>query len=269
MDAERNGRTLNFRLALHPLRFGEEGGRILTVEDLTERVSLRQQMARMERLASLGRLSAGIAHEIRNPLTGVSLLLDELHDRLLHQPEDQALIYRSLQEIERLEGLVGELLDFASQPQTRLEPGDVRQVLRDTLFLVKKQCQRGGVELVEAMDADLPPVPLDRDKLKQAFLNLMNNAREAMPRGGVLKIGTQAGAEGVRIAIGDTGEGIPADRLALIFEPFYTSKSAGTGLGLSITHNIVSDHGGRIEVKSRPGEGTTFLLFFPLAAEPV
>jgi signal transduction histidine kinase/HAMP domain-containing protein len=269
VDAERNGRMLNFRLALHPLRSGEEGGRILTVEDLTERVSLRQQMARMERLASLGRLSAGIAHEIRNPLTGVSLLLDELHDRLLHQPGDQALIHRSLQEIERLEALVGELLNFASLPQTRLKPGDVRETLRDTLFLVRKQCQRAGVELVEEMAADLPPVPLDRDKLKQAFLNLMTNALEAMPHGGVLKVGVQAQAEGVRVAIEDTGDGIPSDRLALIFEPFYTSKSAGTGLGLSITHNIISDHGGRIEVKSRPGEGTAFLLFFPLAAGSV
>jgi signal transduction histidine kinase/HAMP domain-containing protein len=269
VDAERNGRTLNFRLALHPLRFGEEGGRIITVEELTERVSLRQQMARMERLASLGRLSAGIAHEIRNPLTGVSLLLDELHDRLLSQPGDQALIRRSLQEIERLEGLVGELLNFASLPQTRLEPGDVGEVVGDTLFLVKKQSQKVGVELEEDLDADLPPIPLDRDKLKQAFLNLMTNALEAMPEGGRLKIAVKGGAEGVRVAIEDTGEGIPAERLALIFEPFYTSKSAGTGLGLSITHNIISDHHGRIEVKSRPGEGSSFLLFFPTDPQSV
>ncbi|MEJ2699189.1 MAG: ATP-binding protein, partial [Desulfuromonadales bacterium] len=160
-------------------------------------------------------------------------------------------------------------LNFASLPQTRLKPGDVRETLRDTLFLLTKQCQRAGVELVEEMAVDLPPVPLDRDKLKQAFLNLMTNALEAMPHGGVLKVGVQAQAEGVRVAIEDTGDGIPSDRLALIFEPFYTSKSAGTGLGLSITHNIVSDHGGRIEVKSRPGEGTAFLLFFPLAAGSV
>jgi signal transduction histidine kinase len=263
VDAERGGRTVHFRLALHPLAFGEEGGRILTVEDLTERVNARRSMGRMERLASLGRLSAGIAHEIRNPLTGVSLLLDELHDRLLNQPTDQTLIRRSLQEIERLEGLVGELLNFASSPQGRLEPGDVGEVLRDTLFLVKKQCQRGGIELVEEMDATFPPFPLDRDKLKQAFLNLLSNALEAMPAGGTLTVAAHAAEEGVRVAIRDTGEGIPADRLPLIFEPFYTSKEEGTGLGLSITHNIVSDHGGRIEVNSRPGEGSVFVLCFP------
>lgn len=264
VDAERGGQTVNFRLALHPLQFGEEGGRILTVEDLTERVNVRRTMGRMERLASLGRLSAGIAHEIRNPLTGVSLLLDELHDRLLNQPADQTLIRRSLQEIERLEGLVGELLCFASSPQGRLEPGDVGEVLRDTLFLVKKQCQRGGVELVEEMDATFPPFPLDRDKLKQAFLNLLSNALEAMPAGGTLTVTAHVAEGGVRVSIRDTGEGIPADRLPLIFEPFYTSKEEGTGLGLSITHNIISDHGGRIEVSSCPGEGSVFALCFPL-----
>jgi signal transduction histidine kinase/HAMP domain-containing protein len=269
VDAERGGRTVNFRLVLHPLQFGDEGGRILTVEDITERVNVRKTMGRMERLASLGRLSAGIAHEIRNPLTGVSLLLDELHDRLLNQPVDQALIRRSLQEIERLEGLVGELLNFASSPQGRLEPGDVGEVLHDTLFLVKKQCQQAGIELVEEIDATFPPFPLDRDKLKQAFLNLLANALDAMPGGGKLTVAAHAAEEGVRVAIRDTGEGIPADRLPLIFEPFYTSKEEGTGLGLSITHNIVSDHGGRIEVSSRPGEGSVFVLCFPGAANQV
>jgi signal transduction histidine kinase len=258
---------VNFRLALHPLQFGEEGGRILTVEDLTERVNVRRTMGRMERLASLGRLSAGIAHEIRNPLTGVSLLLDELHDRLLNQPADQTLIRRSLQEIERLEGLVGELLNFASSPQGRLEPGDVGEVLRDTLFLVKKQCQRAGVELVEEMDATFPSFPLDRDKLKQAFLNLLSNALEAMSAGGTLTVTAHVAEDGVRVSIRDTGEGIPADRLPLIFEPFYTSKEEGTGLGLSITHNIISDHGGRIEVSSCPGEGSVFSLCFPLGGD--
>jgi signal transduction histidine kinase len=266
VDAERGGRNLNFRLALHPLRFGAEGGHILTVEDLTERVQLRKGMERMERLASLGRLSAGIAHEVRNPLTGMSLLLDELHDRLLQQPADQALIRRSLTEIERLEGLVSELLHFASVPASCLQPGDIGEVLRDTLFLVNKQCRRAAVTLVEEVAAAFPPFPLDRDKLKQAFLNLLTNAIEAMPGGGTLTVRASAEGQGVRVTIRDTGEGIPPERIPLIFEPFYTTKGDGTGLGLSITHNIVSDHGGRIEVESRPGEGTTFVLLFPAPA---
>lgn len=262
---ERNGRNLTLRLALLPLASGEEGGRILTVEDLTERVSLRQRMERMERLASLGRLSAGIAHEVRNPLTGVSLLLDELHDRLLGQAADQELIRRALGEIERLERLIGELLDFASQPQTRLATGDVAAVLRDTLFLVEKQCQKSGVELVEELAEPLPTLSFDPGKLKQAFLNLLTNALEAMPAGGTLTVSARAEGNSVRITVRDTGEGMSPDRVPLIFEPFYTNKGGGTGLGLSITHNIVSDHGGRIEVESRPGQGSAFTLWLPLS----
>jgi signal transduction histidine kinase/HAMP domain-containing protein len=268
INAERDGKTRTFRLALLPLVFDRQGGWILTVEDLTERVSMRQSMERMERLASLGRLSAGIAHEVRNPLTGISLLLDELHDRLLANPGDQVLIRRALGEIERLEGLIGELLNFASLPQTQLELGDLGPVLRDTLFLFRKQCQRSGIVLHEELPPTLPPLPLDPGKMKQAFLNLFTNALEAMPGGGELSISAICHGEQLGIAIRDSGEGIPAERIPLIFEPFYTSKGGGTGLGLSITHNIISDHGGRIQVESRPGLGSTFTLWFPLPVAP-
>ncbi|BCR05717.1 hypothetical protein DESUT3_27860 [Desulfuromonas versatilis] len=218
----------------------------------------------MERLASLGRLSAGIAHEVRNPLTGVSLLLDELHDRLLSQPTDQALIRRALGEIERLEELVGELLNFAAHPQVTLEPGAIGEVLRDTLFLVKKQCQRAGVAVVEEVGENLPGLLLDARKLKQAFLNLFTNALDAMPQGGTLRVSADCLERQLRVIISDSGEGMPAERIPLIFEPFYTSKGEGTGLGLAITHNIVSEHGGRIEVESRLDHGSTFTLLFPL-----
>jgi signal transduction histidine kinase len=266
VDLERNEKNLTFRIALLPLTFGDEGGRILAVEDLTERVNLRQRMERMERLASLGRLSAGIAHEVRNPLTGISLLLDELHDRLIGQTGDQVLIRRALGEMERLERLVGELLNFASQPQITLEPGDVGAVLGDSLFFIKKQCQQSGIELVELIAEDLSPLMLDQSKLKQAFLNLFTNALEAMPGGGTLTVTAEKKGENILIMVRDTGEGMAPERIPLIFEPFYTSKGEGTGLGLSITHNIVSEHGGRIEVESRPGQGSSFTLLFPLTS---
>jgi len=266
IDADREGKTLTFRLTLLPMHLNESGGsgRILTVEDLTERVLMRKQMARMERLASLGRLSAGIAHEVRNPLTGISLLLDELHDRMLSNPGDQKLIFQALQEIERLEALVNELLNFASQPRRRLEPGDVGTVLEETLFLVKKQCQKAGIELREDFSGPFPPFPLDRDKLKQAFLNLLTNAMEAMPDGGALTVSGRVVDNHVLVSVKDSGEGISADQLPLIFEPFYTSKGEGTGLGLSVTHTIISDHGGRIEVESSPGRGSVFSVWLPL-----
>lgn len=264
---ERTGRTLTFRLALHPLSSGREAGYILTIEDLTERVNFRQQLARFERLASLGRLSAGIAHEVRNPLTGISLLLDELHDRLLANPKDQVLIQRALQEIERLEGLVNELLHFAAMPDTRVAEGDLAVVLKDTLFLVKKQFQNQRVEIHEVIPAELRHPRMDSDRLKQALLNLLTNALEAMPTGGELWLSAQRTGDGVLITVRDTGQGIPAERVALIFEPFYTTKGEGTGLGLSITHTIITSHGGRIEVESRQGEGTTFTVYLPDAGQ--
>ncbi|AMV72704.1 PAS domain-containing sensor histidine kinase [Desulfuromonas carbonis] len=267
--ASRDGKERTFRLALLPLSFGEAGGQLLTVEDLTERVEMRHHLARMDRLASLGRLSAGIAHEIRNPLTGLSLLLDELHDRLISSSGDQVLIRRALSEIERLEGLVNELLEFAALPKLRLQNDAIGGVLADTLFLVEGQCRKAGISLQQSIPENLPSFPLDRDKLKQAFLNLLTNAIEAMPAGGVLRLSAALQDDQVRIAVADSGEGIPAERLPLIFEPFYTSKGAGTGLGLSISHNIVSEHGGRIEVESSPGGGTTFTLWFPLPPKPI
>lgn len=253
-----------FRLALLPLSREGEEGRILTVEDLTERVQIRQRMARMERLVSLGRLSAGIAHEVRNPLTGISLLLDELHDRLLAQPTDQQLIRRALQEIERLESLVSELLNFASLPQRPLELGDVVVVLQETLFFMRKQCRHAGIELREEIPAALPPIPLDAGKLKQALLNLMSNAIEAMPQGGTLRVAAQLDGDSIRIDVADSGPGIAPEQVPLIFEPFYTSKGEGTGLGLAITHNIITEHNGRIEVASHRHEGATFSFWLPL-----
>ena len=260
---ERGGRSLTYRLALHALSSGGDGGSILTIEDLTERVNFRLRMARFERLASLGRLSAGIAHEVRNPLTGISLLLDELHDRMLANPEDQGLIQRALEEIERLEGLVNELLNFASPPDARLAPGDLAEVLRDTLFLVSKQFQKQKIHLIEDIPEQLPHPQIDSDRLKQALLNLLTNALDAMPEGGELFLSIQRSADGAWLTIRDTGHGVPADRLELIFEPFYTTKGEGTGLGLSITHTIIAGHGGRIEVKSREGQGTEFRIYLP------
>ncbi len=253
---------MTFRLAILSLGGSEASGQLLTIEDLTERVEMRRRMERVDRLESLGRLSASIAHEIRNPLTGVSLMLDELHDRLIGNEDDQGAIVRALNEIERLEGLVNELLHFATQPQAKLKTGSVAQVLEDTLFLVDKQCRKAGVAVDIDISEGLADFSLDKDKLKQAFLNLITNALEAMPDGGALTIKACQEDDEVRVVFADTGKGIPNEQLDDIFEPFYTTKGEGAGLGLAITHNIISDHHGRIEVKSQPGEGTTFTLYF-------
>ncbi len=264
---ERDDRRLTYRLSLFPLSFRRQAGWLLTVEDLTERVNMREQMARMDRLASLGRMSAGIAHEIRNPLTGVSLLLDELHDRLLGQEEDQLLIQKALGEMERLERLVGELLHFsASKP--RLISGDLATVIDDSIFLVCRQCERQGIEIVHHFDVGLPKLLIDPDRLKQVFLNLFSNAIYAMPEGGQLKILASRVRKGVQVTVIDNGCGIEAEKIGLIFEPFYTSKGReGTGLGLSISHNILSEHKGSIRAESTINQGTRVFLLLPVEGD--
>ena len=264
---ERKGRTLTYLMTMFPLSFRQQEGWLLTIEDLTERVNLRQQMARMDRLASLGRMSAGIAHEVRNPLTGVSLLLDELHDRLLGQEKDQQLIRRALGEIERLESLVNEMLHFSTLPTPKLTCGQVKAVVEDVLLLTRKQCQLQKVELIEEVADNLPEIMLDGDRLKQVLLNLLNNALDAMPDGGTLTVAVKRSNEQISIRISDTGVGIPSEQLPLIFEPFFTSKGHGTGLGLAISYNIISDHGGDIEIESHIGEGTTVIILLPLTGQ--
>lgn len=267
---ERGDRQLTYRLSLFPLSFRRQAGWLLTVEDLTERVNMREQMARMDRLASLGRMSAGIAHEIRNPLTGVSLLLDELHDRMIGKEDDQLLMQKALGEIERLEGLVGELLHFSSVSKPCLVAADLASVIDDSVFLVRRQCERQGIEIVQQFDASLPKLQLDTDRLKQVFLNLFSNAIDAMPDGGQLKILAARVRKGVQVTVIDTGCGIDADKLALIFEPFYTSKGGeGTGLGLSISYNIISEHGGTIVAESTVDQGTRIFIILPLAENDV
>lgn len=265
VPVEITGRSLTYRLAIFPLSFHQQAGWLLTIEDLTERVNMRQQMARMDRLASLGRMSAGIAHEVRNPLTGVSLLLDELHDRLLGKEGDQRLIRRALGEIERLELLVNEMLRFSTMPAPQLVLGRVEAVIEESLYLIRKQCQRQKVELVEEMSIRLPEVPIDSDRLKQVLLNLYNNALDAMPDGGRLTVSAELQGDAIVVSVLDTGLGIPAEKIPLVFEPFYTSKGQGTGLGLAISYNIISDHGGELDVESRPGEETIFRFSLPLS----
>ncbi len=261
---ERNGRPLTYRMALCPLSFRQQSGWLLIIEDITERVNMRQQMARMDRLASLGRMSAGIAHEVRNPLTGVSLLLDELHDRLLGHETDQQLIRRALGEIERLEALVNEMLHFASLPEPQLAFGRIEKVIHDSLFLLNKQCQRQKVTLKENISALLPDILMDSDRLKQVMLNLCNNALDSMPDGGSLTIEVGRDQNQIIISVADTGCGISAQRLPLVFEPFFTSKGQGTGLGLAISYNIISDHGGDINISSQQGEGTKVVISLPI-----
>lgn len=244
---------------------GDEGSRgiTLTIRDETEKERMRQEMLRMDRLVSLGRLSAGIAHEVRNPLTGISLLLDDLHDRLATDPEKQHLMAKALNEIERVERLVSSLLSYAAPPQTEFRPTDLNLIIEDTLLFFRKSCEHQGITLSSRL-APVPPFPMDGDKIRQALFNLLKNALEALPQGGEISIVTSVDRHSACITISDNGTGIAEEDLPLLFEPFFTRKGAGTGLGLSITQRIVAEHHGTIAVSSSSGKGTAFTIRLPI-----
>jgi signal transduction histidine kinase len=232
----------------------------------TEKEKMREDMMRLDRLASLGKLSAGIAHEVRNPLTGISLLLDDLHDNAALVAGDQNMIKKALAEIERVERLISALLNYSSPVRADFRMGDLNTVVNDTVLLMRRQCERLKVILKVESDAPIH-FCFDPEKIKQALMNLTRNALEAMPGGGILRISTSVEEEYVMLRVFDNGSGISAKSLPLIFEPFFTSKGAGTGLGLSITQRIVEEHHGQISVESCPEVGTIFTLKLPIRTD--
>lgn len=243
------------------------------LRDITERKLLENHLRRSDRLISLGTLAAGVAHEIRNPLTGFCLLLDDLHDHLAERPQEREMIQKALAEVERLENLVNGLLDFAA-PSRRLRPTvqPVEEVISKTLFLIQKQCRNQKIRLAIEVNEPLPPLHLDPDRFRQSLLNLLLNAIQAMPEGGdlslhvdqVLEDQSLVSGAAVRILVTDTGKGIPSEDIEYIFDPFFTRNPYGVGLGLAIVHSIIEEHGGRITVSSEVGSGTTFRLDIPI-----
>jgi PAS domain S-box-containing protein len=246
---------------------------LLFLRDISQRKMLEGHLRRSDRLISLGVLAAGFAHEMRNPLTGISLLLDDLHDHLGDRPEERDMIQKSLKEIDRLENLIDGILDFAAPSRrTHLVVRPVGDVVQATLFLVTKQCKNQNIRLTVQVEDSLPPVNLDPERLQQALLNLLLNAIQAMPDGGTVSLeaglvngdASLLGESAIRIAVRDTGRGIGAEDLPYIFDPFFTRNPGGTGLGLAIVHSIVEEHGGRISVSSQVGQGASFWMDLPV-----
>jgi len=235
-----------------------------------------QQLERADRLATLGELAAGIAHEIKNPLAGIAgatqVLAREFPDDDPRKPVTQEI----LKLIERLDSTIRDLLDFARPSHPRIVSTDLREILSRTLFLAERmpEIKRQGVKVLTDFSPGMVSVPVDPDLMRQAFLNLTVNAIQAMGEGGTLKVTMRPSADQdpvevhppedyVMVSFRDTGPGIEADKLRSIFTPFFTTKTQGTGLGLPITMRIVEQHGGRITVQSKPGEGTVFRVYLP------
>ena len=225
-----------------------------------------RRMSRADRLATIGELAAGAAHEIRNPLTAVRSSLQYLEAKCGDEATKK-ILGTALGETNRINEIVSALLAFSRPSEIVKERCDLRETLTEGLDLIAFQASSRTIAIVRDFPEPLP-VRGDRSQLKQLFLNLFLNAVQAMPSGGTLRVEARR-TEGpkVVVAVGDTGEGIPEDRLDRIFDPFYTTKSNGTGLGLSICDHIVKTHDGDIEVRSKAGRGTTMSVSLPLAAE--
>jgi two-component system NtrC family sensor kinase len=266
-------RRLLVNLATTPLRDsdGAIGGTILVIEDISSRAQLEEQLQISEKMASLGLLAAGVAHEVNTPLTGISSYTQMLLQGA--EPDDPKT--RVLEKIERqtfrAAKIVNGLLNLARPAQVDSGPIDVNAVVNDVLSLLEHQLRNGSIQVRKELSATPPIVQGIEYKLQQVFLNLFLNARDAMPKGGWLTIVTRGGAEHASIEIADTGSGISADHLSRIYDPFFTTKDIGkgTGLGLSITYGIVQEHGGTITCDSSVGQGTRFTLTLPLASARV
>jgi nitrogen-specific signal transduction histidine kinase len=254
-----------FKTYAYPLT-GKAGtllGVVHYMRDVTEQKELERDNERMSRLAALGELSAVIAHEIRNPLSGVGVSAQALSRAL--QPGDfhESNLQNILKGIRKVDGVIKGLLDFANPKEPILTPASVNKIIDEALFLSAPQTQQGRIVVEKSLAKKLPPVLLDPDQIKRVFINIILNALQAMRPGGVLRIRTAKRANRqVIVRISDTGTGIPPNIMKRIFDPFFTTKSQGAGLGLSISRAILEKHRAMIACDSQEGKGTTFTIVF-------
>ena len=229
-----------------------------------------QQMERADRLASVGEMATGLAHEIKNPLAGISGAISVLADDVPWQDSRREIVDQVLEQITRLDKTATDLLVFGRPGKPEFAYVDINEVVKKTLFFVSQHPESRAIHRVKELTRDLPLLWIDEKKVQQVLFNIVINAVQAMKEGGTLFIQTDAiqqeGRRFVRVHVSDTGKGIAAEDLEKIFSPFYTTKTQGTGLGLAICRQLIEQHGGRIRVESRPGAETTFIIELPVDA---
>jgi two-component system, sporulation sensor kinase E len=262
----RAGRTLHAQTSVSRMRDvgGRKLGAVVTMEDLSEIKALTDQLIRADRLAAMGELTAGVAHEVRNPLgiirASVQLMEDAECDR--KRVHEAAEVIKH--EIDRLDRVIKALLDFGRPASPSMRTVDVRRVLEEVVLFTRKFADRSHVGIVEEYDEDVPEVMGDPEQLKQVFVNLISNAVQSMADdGGALTVSIGHEDDFVFVRFVDTGPGITPDYIGKVFDPFFSTRDDGTGLGLTIVHRIVDEHGGHIEVTSDPGTGTAFTVHLP------
>jgi two-component system NtrC family sensor kinase len=249
-------------------------GRLVLVDDITERIELESQLSQAEKMSSIGLLAAGVAHEVNTPLAVISSYAQMLSKQLQGDEKRFGLLDKIIKQTFRASEIVNNLLNFSRTSGTEFGEVDLNKVIRDTLALLDHQLKTARVKVQEDLCDQLPTIHGNSGKLQQVFLNLFLNAKDAMPDGGTLQVRT-ANGNGVNVTVSDTGSGIAQEHIDRIYDPFFTTKNAlrdgrrGTGLGLSVTYGIIQEHAGKIRVESRIGSGTTFHLEFPLMRKAV
>jgi two-component system NtrC family sensor kinase len=260
--------------------YDDDGNEVATVGsfvDLTERIDMeralsktQEQLLHSEKLAAMGRLTSQIAHELNNPLYGIMNTLELLKSVVPPENKRRKLLDMSLSEIERLADMLKKMLSFSKPEQEIKKPVDVNIVLDEILMLHEKQLQEHSIKIKSEFAEHLPQVFASTNQLRQVFLNMVSNARDAMTEGGTLLVRTFTDHGFVKIQFADTGVGIRPENLDKIFDSFFTTKASvkGVGLGLSVCYGFIKDHGGDIVATSKPGEGATFTIQLPVLNTP-
>jgi two-component system, NtrC family, sensor kinase len=272
------GETRMVNVAVAPLvtRKFNVIGRLIIMDDITERMELELQLSQADKLSSIGLLAAGVAHEVNTPLAVISSYAQMLSKQLQGDPQKGALMEKITRQTFRASEIVNNLLNFSRTSGTEFAEVNVNKIIADTLALLEHQFKTTKIRVQDELAQDLPAISGNAGRLQQVFLNLFLNAKDAMPEGGILRVSTSNG-DGVTVTVADTGAGIAQEHIHRIYDPFFSTKTAsaregqgkGTGLGLSVSYGIIQEHAGKIRVESRPGEGTTFFLDFPMTRKPV
>jgi signal transduction histidine kinase len=266
-----NGLTVNFSITSLLDKTGAARGRLIIIDDITDRIRLEDQLVQNEKLTSIGLLAAGVAHEVNTPLAVISSYSQMLRKQIPPGDSGFKLLEKITAQTFRASEIVNNLLSFSRMNAAEFSTVNIHKVINDTLSLLEHPLKTSRVRVNANLLAEAPTVTGNAGKLQQVFLNLFLNARDAMPDGGALDVRTAIVDGRIEIVVTDSGAGISREHIKKIYDPFFTTKTAGkgTGLGLSVSYGIVQEHGGSISVESNVGRGTSFRLDFPLSRKVV
>ncbi len=264
---DKNGNDVFFSISYYPIFENDHiVGGVEISKDITKDINFQKGLVQQQKLASIGHLAAGVAHEINNPLTTILTTAMLIQEDLDSEDPNFEELETITNETLRCRKIVTSLLDFARQTKSVKAEHQINEVVKQSVALIRKQAAFQDVVLEPNLAEDIPGVYIDKDQIQQCLINLALNAIAATDTGGKITISTKIdpGGQRVEIAVQDTGKGISKEDLDNIFDPFFTTRESGTGLGLAVTHGLIEQHGGSIEVESKPGQGTTFFIYLPI-----